>query len=115
MVRIPPQSLVDQMDAELPGIWPAFLGRVVAGVRESRSNVRLSSWFRDPISNQNVGGAIDSQHLVGLAVDLTTDNPVALERALDAQGIVAVREGSHVHVQAYPAGLMAPLIRSIWI
>ncbi len=115
MVRVPPQRIIDQMDHLLPGIWPAFLGRVVDGARESRSHVQVSSWYRDPPTNRAVGGAAESQHLLGLAIDLVSDNPVALEKALDAQGIVAIRERTHVHVQAYPAGLVGPLIRSIYV
>ncbi len=115
MVRVPPPSILNAVDRALPGIWPAFLGRLLDGVAVSRTRVGVSSWYRDPVANRQVGGSVNSQHQLGLAVDLVTDNPLALEAALDAQGIVAVREPGHVHVQAYAAGLVTPLIRQIYV
>jgi hypothetical protein len=31
--------------------------------------IKVTSWYRDPVTNDRVGGAISSQHLHGLAVD----------------------------------------------
>lgn len=70
-----------------------------------------TSWWRDPISNRNVGGSPESQHLFGLAVDAagTHDARRQLVERARAVGLVAVDEGSHVHVQAFPRGALAQL------
>lgn len=112
--KIPPLDLVEAVDRIYPGIWPAFLNRLVDGVRDGRTWVQISSWYRSPNENQRVGGSRTSQHQLGLAFDLVAGNPIALERALDRQGIVAVVEGDHVHVQAFPAGSAARAIQEIW-
>jgi len=109
-LRIPPHTLVQAVDRAIPGIWPAFLNRVITGVNEANVRVGVSSWYRDRFSNARAGGSRQSQHLVGLGIDLVTDNVVALENALDAQGLVAINEGTHVHVQAFPAGAIGALV-----
>jgi len=109
----PTDDVAQAVDDAIPGIWPAFIGRIVEGARNSRSRVRVSSWYRPAAHNARVGGHRDSQHQAGLAFDLVTDNPVRLEMELDRQGLIAVREARHVHVQAYPAGVVTGLVRQI--
>lgn len=113
MAFAPPPGVVDAVESALPGVWHAFLGRAVEGVRQSGARVRLTSWYRNQDHNRSVGGHPDSQHLAGLAFDFVTDNPIGLEAALDRLGLVAVRERDHVHVQAYPAGAVTPLVRRL--
>jgi len=55
----------------------------------------------------------DSQHLLGLAADLVTDFPEAVAQRLDAVGLVAVDEGTHVHVQLLPPGLVGPVVDAL--
>lgn len=48
------------------------LARELDKIRADFGNrpIIITSWYRDPVSNQNVGGARDSQHLLGWGVDL---------------------------------------------
>ena len=64
----------------------------------------ITSWLRDPVQNAAVGGAELSQHLLGLAIDVVTPDPASAVELFRQQGFVAVDEGTHVHVQALPAG-----------
>jgi len=48
----------------------------------------------------------DSQHLVGTAVDICTRDTAGLASRLAQRGLRAVNEGSHVHVQVFPAGAL---------
>lgn len=68
----------------------------------------VTSWWRSPTHNRDVGGAIYSQHLLGFAVDVVSPNPVRFANAVRSVGLVAIDEGDHVHVQAYPSGLLPP-------
>jgi len=71
--------------------------------------VGLSSWFRTPEMNRTAGGSPESQHLFGLAMDLTMAPAILPDVTSVAQqnGLVAVQERGHVHVQAFPAGALA--------
>jgi Peptidase M15 len=35
--------------------------------------ITVNSWYRDPVSNRDVGGVRNSQHLLGWAADITID------------------------------------------
>lgn len=66
--------------------------------------VCLTSWWRDPVTNERVGGLDHSQHLWGGALDLV--GPVGTleeiaQRALLA-GLTPVMELDHLHLQAFP-------------
>ena len=81
------------------------MGGVVEGLA-----VRVSSRFRTPAENAALENASpQSQHLFGLAWDLTGDVSqlqVAAERAR-AAGYVPVFELTHLHIQRFPAGFLA--------
>lgn len=68
----------------------------------------LLSWYRSPAYNRSVGGARDSRHLHGDAVDI----PSGLVRADDAVAVgfrgIGVRSGWVVHLDIRPA--VRPLI-----
>ena len=61
----------------------------------------VSSWIRTPKHNKKVGGSSNSQHMLGLAVDLVPDgtdwDPIVQD--LRRFGLVAVIESDHIHVQ----------------
>lgn len=106
--RPPPSYIAGPIAAAAPGLWPAFLGGASAAV--AGTNVRLTSWWRDRATNSRVGGAPQSQHLVGLAFDFNgtpSEREIVKSRARRA-GFIVVDKPSHVHVQAFPAGALAP-------
>ncbi len=101
----PPRSL-------LASGWFPFISdfywRAVAGA-QGFSGLRVTSWFRTPEKNRIEGGGVESQHLFALAWDLVVPINALdhLAQHMRAQGLVAIREGLHVHVQAFPAGALA--------
>ncbi len=101
-VQIPPRSVIRLVRSELI----EFFTRL-AQVEVPRGTI-ATSWFRDEQHNLRVGGAPFSQHRLALALDVRTSDPAALVISARQAGIVAVDEGSHVHLQARPAGTLAP-------
>jgi len=85
-----------------------FYWKAVAGVQGFRG-LSVTSWYRTPEKNRIEGGAAQSQHLFGLAWDVVVPRDALdhLQGHLRAQGLTAVRERDHVHVQAFPAGSLA--------
>lgn len=89
-------------------LYRAFVGRVINGLP---AEFALTSWYRTPAGNAAVRGHADSQHLLGLAADFVVRDPQLTVTALTGQGLTALNEGDHVHVQAFPAGVVAPVLR----
>ncbi len=100
-VRVPPQDVIRAARPQLVD----FLTRL-HHIRVGPS-IRLTSWYRDEVTNRRVGGAPDSQHLLGLALDLIGKELDLRQLVLQvrAVGVIAVREPRHVHLQALPAGV----------
>lgn len=63
--------------------------------------VGLSSWYRSPARNLEVGGAERSQHLYGTALDLVGPGAKDAAKQLRARGWTALNEGDHWHVQVF--------------
>lgn len=106
-VRPPPVELVHAFGPVLAD----FVSRVNGALYWSGAR-QVNSWFRDVGTNRSVGGHACSQHLVGLAVDVQTDQRTDLFVALARRyGLVPVVEpsGRAVHVQYYPAGTLERL------
>ncbi len=101
----PPPAIVWELERAVPGVYLAFwsaLIRSFAGIP-----VEVTSYWRGPDHNRRVGGHPDSQHLVGLGIDVRVPlarKGEALGR-LSAQGLYASDGGSYLHVQAWPAGV----------
>jgi len=102
---IPPRELLDS--AWFPFIrdfyWKGFAGA------QGFAGLSVTSWFRTAEQNRSEGGSPESQHLFGLAWDLVAP-PGSMQHLAEhmrAQGLIAVNEGDHVHVQAFPAGSLA--------
>jgi hypothetical protein len=73
---------------------------------------KCNSWWRSQSHNAAVGGARWSQHLIGCAADVAPTYPGelgALARAVEAQGMIAVRYSTYVHAQLWPAGTLQRL------
>lgn len=93
-------------DAQLRALLVDYLQRLI---RSIPSGVHLSSWHRTARENAAAGGHPHSQHLYSLATDWTGP-PAALTRTAflaEGNGLFAVVESDHVHVQRFPAGLLA--------
>lgn len=69
---------------------------------------RLTSLYRDEESNRAVGGAPRSQHLLALAGDWVVSEEYKGQFLQTAAflGLIAIDEGSHIHVQRYEAGAL---------
>jgi len=83
-----------------------YLFRPFQLVNQADPSMVLTSWFRSPEKNREVGGSEQSQHLFGFALDAITDQPEFLVEAATRAGLVAVEEMDHVHVQLFPAGFL---------
>ncbi|MEE8549619.1 MAG: D-Ala-D-Ala carboxypeptidase family metallohydrolase [Alphaproteobacteria bacterium] len=74
-----------------------------------RGSVTVISWFRTAEKNRIEGGSAESQHLFALAWDLTVEHGQApkLAEAAHQVGLVAVPKRGAVHIQMFPAGVLA--------
>lgn len=111
MAQAPPASIWRPIEGLAPGVYSEFIRAVVAGIGTRRASV--SSWWRSPAENRQVGGDPYSQHLLGLGVDLVVEDAQLAVTSLTQFGLVALNEGSHVHVQRFAAGLVAPVVRAL--
>lgn len=103
---VPPTSIVWTVERWSPGIYRDFWIRLVGALQGMP--VGVSSYWRDPAVNAEVNGSPNSQHLIGLGIDLVLTDPADASQAtagLNHRGLLAFNEGTHVHVQAWPAGL----------
>ena len=71
----------------------------------SWSRASISSWGRSPERNAQVGGNVESRHLIWLAADVVyAPNPLpelaVATRMAKKLGITLIREPSHDHLQA---------------
>lgn len=108
MERPPPY--VARVVAQRLGVafWAAFRDAVEKAL--SGQDVRITSWYRSPGHNREVGGAAGSQHLIGTALDLVGPDAARAGEALRAEGFYVIDEGDHIHAQAFDASVARPLI-----
>ncbi len=66
--------------------------------------VQITSWVRTPAKNDEVGGEVDSQHLIGTAVDVVGPNLPYFAIRCTEEGLICVNEPDHLHVQLFQAG-----------
>jgi hypothetical protein len=86
-----------------PPSAPAPAGNWLGSVAAAAPDARVTSGYRTPQHNAEVGGKPDSRHLSGQAVDLVP-RPGETMAQLHARlsrvpGVRAINEGDHVHVQ----------------
>lgn len=81
--------------------WIQALNFALRGI-----DAQPTSWWRSLADNVRVGGASNSQHLVGLAVDFVfpRNQRTLAKQRLRQVGFVVIDEGDHVHVQTFEAG-----------
>ncbi len=99
-VQIPPPPIIRALFPQLVD----FITRV--GAARVTPDLYLTSWYRDRERNIRVGGHPQSQHRLGLAIDVggpMRDLELWLEEVRSV-GLIGIDEGSHVHVQLLPAG-----------
>ena len=70
----PPYRTMWAVDYWAPGFWLGFFNELNAAAAAT-GPVTVSSWWRSPSRNLEVGGNRDSQHLIGTAVDFVTEEP----------------------------------------
>lgn len=118
---LPPRHIIRFFEQIIPGFWGRWLGAADWAFKEIDADVGgetiITSWWRSPSENRRVSGAPDSQHLVGLALDLQPGRPrvaLSLDESADRfrqAGFIAVSAvrkvgESHLHVQTFPPGLL---------
>jgi len=87
----------------LMGSGILIIGLIALGLyyryRLARAGLKVTSWFRTVWKNAEVGGVVNSRHLVGLAFDVTP-NTIKTMKTLAPFGFrKVIDEGSHVHVE----------------
>lgn len=107
MPSIPPRAIVEAVDTKVPGIYSWFVYNVESAVGDAPAT--LTSWYRNPQQNAEVGGHPESQHLVGLAADLVVArggpwSPEEVAARLRFLGLTVSAQPTHLHVQALPPG-----------
>ncbi|MBD2100837.1 D-Ala-D-Ala carboxypeptidase family metallohydrolase [Leptolyngbya sp. FACHB-261] len=88
------------------------IARVLEEIRDylGEKPVRVNSWYRDPANNKRVGGARDSRHLYGDAVDFTVQgiHPSEVHRRLhnwwgSKGGLASASNFTHIDARGYRA------------
>lgn len=112
----PPVHVIQFFERLFPGFWGRWLGAADSALREIAADAGgdtiITSWYRSPSQNRDAKGLPDSQHLVGLALDVIPGKGSiqlgvneAAGRFREA-GFVAVPFSTHLHVQTFPKGLL---------
>ena len=108
-VEVPPPRVLREV---LPLVI-VFLHRVGSALTNTAgfSGLRATSWYRDARANKAVGGHPASQHLLGLGLDVIGPQEVLDRLAIETrgEGLTAIDERSHLHLQLFPPGVVAGL------
>ena len=100
-MRPPPPSVIRRIERRVPGFWRAWVTAVSASLVPG---ITVSSWYRDPEENAQVGGVANSQHMLGVALDFPRTRPNwEASRNLRARGFEVIAEGDHFHAELPPA------------
>jgi hypothetical protein len=92
LTRDPWRSLIFEFVRRLNGVF--FAGQ------------RITSWHRTPERNAAAGGDRQSQHLFSLGIDVVGPNLNATQIFARRNGLIAVNEGDHLHIQLFPKGVL---------
>ena len=98
----PPLSVVYAVEYFAPGFWKEFIGAANAALSPGD---QVTSWWRSRAENERVEGSIDSQHLVAAAFDVVPGTLATTAAKLRRYGFTVVQYPTHLHAQAWPAGV----------
>lgn len=113
---VPPIHILRFFEGIAPGFWSRWISSAESALRDidadAGGDTIITSWYRSPFQNRAVGGETDSQHLVGLALDVVPGKgnfklavSEASGRFMEA-GFLTVPAERHLHIQTFPAGLL---------
>jgi len=112
----PSTEVVQFFETLFPGFWRVWIGAAQLALDEidadAGGDTIITSWFRSPSQNRAVGGDPDSQHLVGLALDVIPGKgsfQLAVNEAsgrFAEVGFIPVPFQTHLHVQTFPARVL---------
>lgn len=117
----PPREIVNFFERIIPGFWQRWIGAAEFALREIDADAGgetiITSWYRSPLENRQANGKPDSQHLVGLALDVVPakgNRTLAINEAaqrFQQAGFISVIFDAgggtgHLHVQTFPKGLL---------
>lgn len=112
---VPPQRVIDHARSHFGfAFWNRWIAALLAGLGPAAFDAQFTSWFRDQVENQRVGGVPGSQHRDALAIDFvlpTFKKTAAIDR-LRAQGFTVLDEPTHVHVQTFTASVWRQILGS---
>lgn len=113
-VVAPPPFVLGQVQRFAPGAPRAFVQLVNAG---ALPGARATSWHRTPAMNRCAGGDRDSQHLVGMAVDVTGGDLGRMRDRMRSLGLRVADYGTHLHIQAWPPSVArrSGLLRAVGV
>lgn len=96
-------SRVPESKAVMQGIVD-ITGYMIQWEQELGLQFEINSWYRDPASNAAVGGASQSQHLNGCAVDIFFAGMEAFHAKMSDiwEGGVAIKPGEFIHLDTAP-------------
>ncbi len=107
-VQAPPQLVIERHYRELVTFVDRVNRGALAFMRDGGGQVVPTSWWRSVFDNGRVGGHPESQHLLGLGVDLAVE-PEQIQQLADSLrrvGLVVAVYRRHVHVQYDAAGFV---------
>jgi len=112
MFAFPPRELLESQFLPLiVGFGWRVEALLIHGLMHVVQNdaLSLTSWFRTPEVNRDVGGDPQSQHLFALGLDLGGTERWLNYLATNAAsfGLIASKSPTFVHLQAFPAGELA--------
>jgi len=106
MAYSPPSSIARRVEQLVPGFWYEFVSAANWALGGVSQPIYLTSWWRSPAANLSVGGHPASQHLCGTAFDIAGPGTAQAIPRLQAAGFIVIPyAGSHIHAQAWPAGV----------
>lgn len=104
-VKRTPTELATQLEQRVPGLHHAMFANLHAAAGPDSDRLVLTSWWRSPLHNSEVGGVPFSQHLLGTGFDIDGPPDAILRVRARAKRLNWVVLGpyrdSHIHLQVF--------------